>query len=185
MAKSLAEQLASAGLVNANKAKKVSQEQRKKAKLKRKGHMQDEVQAEEARKQQLREQQKQQAERDRHLNQQRKKEAEEKAKRAQAMQMLQHGEQNISGEIAFNFVDPRSNKVKQLWVNKKGQTALAAGQLAICADADSYKVVPTHVAEKVMERYPEALMFLAQPEAHEVAEDDPYKDYQIPDDLMW
>ena len=185
MAKSLAEQLAKAGLVDANKAKKVSQEERKKAKLKRKGLSQEEVKAEEARKQQLREQQVQQAERDRALNQQRKAAAEEKAKRAQALQMLEHGQQDIGGEIAFNFVDPRDNKVKQLLVHKKGQAALAAAQLAICAHNSGYVVVPAHVAEKVSERYPEALMFLATPEQDAVSEDDPYKDYQIPDDLMW
>jgi uncharacterized protein len=58
--------------------------------------------------------------------------------------------------------------------------------LAICADGEAYVLVPRVVAEKVAQRMPEAVVFLAdQNKAQQLTDDDPYKDFPIPDDLMW
>lgn len=48
-----------------------------------------------------------------------------------------------------------------------------------------YELVPLKVAEKIRELDASVVIALHVPEKKPVAEDDPYADYQIPDDLMW
>ncbi len=180
MAKSLADQLLGAGLVDKQKAKKIQQEKRKQSKQQKKGQTpEDDTKA------RLAQQQAEKAERDRQLNRERKAAEEAKAARAQASQMLQQHRQPVDGEVGFNFTDPRINKIKRVFVSEKAQHQLANGTLAICADDDRYVVVPRATADKVAERFPEALVFLADPSNDQPDEDDPYKDFPIPDDLMW
>ncbi len=181
MGKSLADQLLGAGLVDEKKAKKIKKEKRKQDKQVPKGALSE---AEE-RRARLQREREAAAERDRERNRQRVAAEEAKARRAQVRQMLQQHGQPVDGEIRFNFVDPRSNKVKQLYVNTEAQNHLARGNLAICAHGDDYTVVPANVAAKIAERVAEALIFRATPDASQPDEDDPYKDYPIPDDLMW
>ena len=45
--------------------------------------------------------------------------------------------------------------------------------------------MPRNIADKIAERFEEAVIFLADYKNDIPAEDDPYKDYPIPDDLMW
>ena len=180
MAKSLADQLKGAGLVDEQKAKKIQQQKRKQKKQQLKGQ----VAADDTRAR-LEQQRAEKAARDRQLNQERKAAEEARAMQAQARQMLQHNRQPVDGEVRFNFTDHRINKIKRLHVSPEVQDQLAKGKLAICATDEEYVVVPKHIAEKVAERFPEALLFLADPTADEPDEDDPYKDFPIPDDLMW
>lgn len=181
MGKSLADQLLGAGLVDDKKVKKLQQEKRKQKKQKvKKGVSQ--VSEETLRVQQ---QQAERAERDRELNRQRKAEEDAKALRAQAMQMLQQHQVTLDGDIRFNFADPRTNKVKAIYVSTEVQKHLANGNLAICAHQNDYVVVPKNISDKVAERFADAVIFVASPDQQQPDEDDPYKDYQIPDDLMW
>ena len=57
----------------------------------------------------------------------------------------------------------------------------------MCTDGEKTLLVPRIIADKAMERYPLAVSYIATAnDALDVdAEEDPYKDYQIPDDLMW
>lgn len=181
MKNSLAEQLLSKGLIDNKKAKKIKQEERKLHKQKKAGVA---VKTDDQ-KARLEAERAAQVERDKALNQQRLAASTAKAQQAQVLQILQHSQQPTDGDIHFNFVDPRTNKIKQIYVTKTMQDHLAAGKLAICALTDVYFVVPAHVADKVISRTPEALIYLADPTEQQMDEDDPYKDYQIPDDLMW
>ncbi|MCC5856038.1 MAG: DUF2058 domain-containing protein [Idiomarina sp.] len=181
MAKSLAEQLLGAGLVDEKKAKQLKHERKQVQKKKRQGAFVDET-AE--RKVEISREKEAQAARDRELNKQRLEAERAKELQAQVRQMLTQSEQTCDGEIKFNFADPRSNKVKHLYVNAKVQSGLAKGQLSICALGEQYFVVPAHVADKVAERDPQSLIFRAAEEQRDT-EDDPYKDFPIPDDLMW
>ncbi|GAM67145.1 nucleoprotein/polynucleotide-associated enzyme [Vibrio sp. JCM 19236] len=52
-------------------------------------------------------------------------------------------------------------------------------------DGEGYAVIPTVVAEKIATRVPEAVVATAEPTEETVDEDDPYKDFVVPDDLMW
>lgn len=181
MSKSLAEQLLGAGLVDEKKVKKAKQEKRKAKKMARSGVVVEtdnnaaRIAAEKAA----------QVERDRALNLERQQQEQEKAMRAQALQMLDQHQLDCKGEVTFNFVDPSSNKVKQLLVDAHTQKHLAQANLAICLLHDKYVVVPRAIAEKAAQRFADVLAYIAPEDDEQIAEDDPYKDYQIPDDLMW
>lgn len=180
MAKSLADQLLGAGLVDQKKAKQVKQEKRKQTRQQHKGQVgADDTQA------RLERQRAEKAERDRQLNQQRQQAEQAKAMRAQVRQMLQQSRIHAAGDVRFSFTDPTVNKIKQLYVTEQIQNQLARGKLAICADGDGYVVVPKNVADKIAERFAAAVIFLADNQANQPEDDDPYKDFPIPDDLMW
>jgi hypothetical protein len=46
-------------------------------------------------------------------------------------------------------------------------------------------VIPTSVANKIAMRDEESIVDTQAASSDEVDEDDPYKDFVIPDDLMW
>lgn len=183
MAKSsLADQLLKAGLVDQNKVKQAQKDQRKQARQakQKKGAAQpDEVQV------RLAQQRAEKAERDRQLNLQRLEAERARALQAQVRQILEQHQIKTDGDVRFNFNDPRTNKIKYLYISKKEQDQLAAGALAICVLDERYVLVPATIAGKIAERAAEAVIFQVAEDAQAVADDDPYKDYPIPDDLMW
>jgi hypothetical protein len=60
---------------------------------------------------------------------------------------------------------------------------LVTGQLAIALSANRYSLVELEAAAKIRELSPETFVFVASLE--QGAEDDPYAEFQVPDDLMW
>jgi len=50
---------------------------------------------------------------------------------------------------------------------------------------DKYELVPTPVAEKIQQRDVSYVITQVLSAPIETDEEDPYADYQIPDDLMW
>ncbi|MBC54027.1 MAG: nucleoprotein/polynucleotide-associated enzyme [Gammaproteobacteria bacterium] len=181
MAKSLSEQLLGAGLVDQKKAKQAQQEKRKetRAQHKRKQPPVDQTQV------RLAQERAAKAEQDRALNQQRREAENLKAMRAQVRQMLDHSGVKPDGDIRFNFNDPRNNRIKSLLVSARQQNQLAQGQLAVCSDSDRFVLVPRNIADKIAQRFQDAVIFLADYKNDTLSEDDPYKDFPIPDDLMW
>ncbi len=178
MSNSLQNQLLKMGLVDEKKVKQAKKEKHKQAKQQSKKAV---VVDEASRLAQQAAAQK--AERDRELNRQRKEEAERKALAAQVRQLIEvnrlpRGE----GDIAYNFSD--DNKVKRLYVTEQMQRQLGLGRLAIVRLDEQYELVPTAVAEKIRQRDESCVILCNEPEAKS-EEDDPYADYQIPDDLMW
>lgn len=175
MADSLKAQLMKAGLADAKKAKKIEHEKRLAAK----------GQANEADAKQLAQQaQQEKLERDRELNRQ---QTEEKARKAQAAQIKQlieaHRLDRAKGDTPYNFVDDK--KVKKLYVTAPLQQQLVNGQIAIVRLEAGYELVPAVVAERIKTRDAAVVVLLNDKPSDQPAEDDPYKDYQIPDDLMW
>ncbi|HBN14204.1 MAG TPA: DUF2058 domain-containing protein [Pseudohongiella sp.] len=182
MPKSLADQLLKAGLVDQKKVKQAQKEQRqqnKQPKQKKGAAAPNDTQL------RIEQQRAEKAERDRQLNLQRVEAERQKAMRAQVKQMLEHSGIKTDGEVRFNFTDPNSKKIKQVYVSQKQQDQLAAGLLAICSDGSRYVVVPATIADKIAERFAEAVIFRADQSTDATHDDDPYKDYPIPDDLMW
>lgn len=177
MSKSLQEQLLKMGLGDAKKAKAINKEKHKErvqAGKKGVGPAQSTLLAEEARQAQI--------ERDRALNAQKKQEAEHKALYAQIKQLAEHSHIDYKGDVGFNFTD--GSFIKKLYVRDAIQQQLVKGQVAIVKIDDHYQVVPKLAAERIAQRIPEALLLLNSNE-HHIDDDDPYKDFQIPDDLMW
>jgi len=176
---SLQDQLLKAGLVDKKKASDVRKEKQKQAKQVRKGSAKstDEV------KQAAREARRAQAERDRQLNLQRKAEADKRAIKAQIRQLVEMNQVVLEGgELPYSFTD--GNKIKKLYVTEQVQSRLSRGQLAIARFDDRYAVVPIGVAEKIQQRDADTIVLRNQSEAQVDAED-PYADFQVPDDLMW
>jgi hypothetical protein len=181
MANSLRDQFLKAGLVDKSKVNKVKTDKRKQKKQKQaKGA----VVVDENR---LRLEQEQAAkvERDRLLNQQRKQEAEQKAIAAQIKQIIEMNSLSLDeGEIAYNFSD--DNKVKTLYVTDDLHARISNGSLAIVHYESGYNVVSKQVAEKIAQRDPEAIVVLNDRLQESLPEaDDPYAEFQVPDDLMW
>jgi uncharacterized protein YaiL (DUF2058 family) len=183
MGNSLFDQMKKAGLADKSTVHKVRAEKHKQAKQQRqqKGVAPDEAArlAGQARREKL--------ERDRRLNAERKAEADRKALAAQVKQLIgthsqSRGVNPDDDGIAYNFVD--ANKVKTIRVSKAVQQCLSRGQLAIVKLDDGYELVPNVVADRILARDPD--WFVSRNDKQQAEdEDDPYKDYKIPDDLMW
>jgi len=84
---------------------------------------------------------------------------------------------------SYNFSD--NNAVKKIYVNETTLKNISNGKLAIVKYDTSYELVPAQVAEKIKQRDASFILVLNDKPENDVAEDDPYADFQIPDDLMW
>ncbi|GAA5523902.1 hypothetical protein Maes01_00451 [Microbulbifer aestuariivivens] len=176
---SLQDQLLKAGLVDSKKAKQVNKEKRKQNKVAKKA---GQPQVDETR-QAVEQARAEKAARDRALNAERDAAAREKAITAQIKQLVESNKQpKGGGDIAYNFTFER--KIKKIYVSAAVRDHLAAGRLMIVGLDENFELVPRVIAEKISERKPDAVV---QPPADSAApaEDDPYAEFQIPDDLMW
>jgi uncharacterized protein YaiL (DUF2058 family) len=177
---SLQDQLLKSGLASDAKAKQVKTEKRKQAKVQRNNGVEivDEIKlsAEQARQQQ--------AERDRELNRLKQQAEAQKALAAQIVQISQLNriEQDSNG-LAYQF--NHQNKVKTIYVSEKVREALINGRAGIIGLDSGYEIVPAEIARKIQDRDVSRVVVLNQISQATLAEDDPYADYQIPDDLMW
>ncbi|MGK0500287.1 MAG: hypothetical protein ACJAYG_001936 [Oceanicoccus sp.] len=179
MVGSLQDQLLKAGLADKKKAKGIKKDKHKQAKQQRKSK---EAVVDDTR-QQVEHARKEKVERDRLLNQQRKAEADKKAIAAQVKQLIETHRVARDGELDYNFTDQK--KIKKVLVNQLMLNQLSRGLLAIVSLDSRYEVVPRVVAEKIEQRLPDRVIVSNQAGGNEVDVDDPYADYQIPDDLMW
>jgi len=177
---SLFDQLKETGLVDKNTAKQVRKQKHKQTRQQKgkKGAKPDES------KLHAQQVQEEKAARDRELNLQQKMAAEKKAIAAQIKQLVEMNRiEHNDGEIGFNFVD--DNNVQQINVTEKIQDELVRGRLAIIKLAKSYDLVPTGVADKIALRNPSSVILCNEPQKELSDDEDPYADYQVPDDLMW
>jgi uncharacterized protein len=124
------------------------------------------------------------AARDRELNRQQQAKIEARARRAQLRQIIdQHRVPSPETDEYFNFVD--GGKVRRIAVDGGLRARLIAGTLLIVRCDGRYDMVPAEAAELLRERDPGALVALEPPDAKSTAEDDPYRDFAVPDDLTW
>jgi uncharacterized protein YaiL (DUF2058 family) len=180
MAGSLQDQLLKAGFSDEKKAKKIKKEKKKKDKQQRKSkdEIVDETKLKVKQSRQLK------LEKDRQLNEENKAAADKKAIAAQVKQLIEVNRISRHGaEIDYNFTD--NKKIKKMLVDKIMLEQLSRGRLAIVILDDKYELVPAVIADKIHQRLPEKVILSNDVVEGEVNEDDPYADYQIPDDLMW
>lgn len=183
MAGSLQDQLLGAGLIDQKKAKKINAEKRKAIKNSRKTNTEltneAAVLAEQAQEEERRKSQE--------LNEQRKQEAERKAIAAQIRQIIEMNkvEQGEEGASVYNFQD--DNKVKSMHVSAQHHDLISRGRLAIAKVDETYSLIPAEAANKILERDASSIVVLNDSSKEDTADesDDPYADYQVPDDLMW
>ncbi len=181
MGNSLRDQLLKAGLVDKQKLKQVEREKHKQARQRRSGGA-----AANAGKQQADRALAEKAARDRELNRQRAAQAERKAIEAQIRQLIEANRlPKNDGDIAYNFLD--GTKVRRLYVTAATHQQLVHGKLAIAKLNGRYDIVPKDVADKIRQR-DAAYVVERQGQGQEPQPpdaNDPYADYQVPDDLMW
>jgi uncharacterized protein YaiL (DUF2058 family) len=176
---SLQDQLLKAGIVDKKKAKDIKKEQRKQAKQQPKGSERIDETKEQARKALA-----QKSQKDRETNKALQAEADKKAVRAQIIQLVNVNKINrAGGEIAYQFSDGK--KIKKLFVTQSLQNELIKGQIAVAKLGESYELVPAAVAQKILQRDESVIALLNTKSTDAIEENDPYADYQIPDDLMW
>jgi len=180
MAISLQDQLLNSGLIKKDKANQAKKEKYKQSRQQRNSKTEQTEEATLLAQKSLAEKQA----KDRELNQQRKLAADKKAIVAQIKQLIQLNTQAQDSEgIAYNFSD--NDTVKKIYVDNATLKNISNGKLAIVKYDASYALVPTQVAEKIKQRDASFILVLNDKTEDQVATDDPYADYQIPDDLMW
>jgi len=65
------------------------------------------------------------------------------------------------------------------------QSQIASGHLNIVLSGETYEVVPKLTAEKIAHRDEQLVVNLNVNDSNEVDENDPYADYQVPEDITW
>lgn len=177
---SLQEQLLKAGLANEKSAKKIRKEKKKTNKAVRKKQqaadttLQDEIKAQKA----------QQVEKDLALNKAIQQDLDQKSAQGKARQMIEQLQlTDIAGEVEFNYV--REGKVKTILVDQVNYNALTKGRTGICLLNDKVYVLPAQAVDKIQAVDTSYVLLLNDNQVAEIDEDDPYADFQIPDDLMW
>ena len=90
--------------------------------------------------------------------------------------------------MAYNFthsLEGQSGKIRKIYVTEEQQKQLSKNQVAIVAlSPNQFELVPAVVANKISVQDPEYIVENSSVDTEPTA-DDPYADYQIPDDLVW
>lgn len=125
------------------------------------------------------------AARDQELN---RRQQEKIAARARAAEITQILEQNsiardAAGEDYFNFIN--NGKVRRMAVTPAERERIVRGTVVIVRWSGKVHLVPPEAAERIRERHPTAVIDLPAPSAAAADENDPYKDFVVPDDLTW
>ena len=179
---SLQEQLLKAGLTTKQKARQANTDTRKQNKQKRSGvahgaSLQEQV------KQDLKVSKQEKLARDLALNMDKKQELAEKEQHLRMQQILQsHQIKNVNGESEYNYTF--ANKIKKLFVDAITHKALVNGRLALCGLDDVTYIVTTETAGKLAS-LSDSVVLVQNDKVITDDVDDPYADFQIPDDMMW
>ena len=182
MSNSIQDQLLKAGLADGKKAKKMAKEKRREVNRARHEGVDYVDENKEAAQQTLA----RNAERDRELNQNLNNKAQRKAINAQIKQLIEVNKlAKGRGDVDFKFTDGK--KVKNLYVTPVEHKQLSAGVLSIVKQGDQYEILPRPVADKIAERDQDRIISCESSADTGLTEEEQgwYKDYEIPDDLMW
>jgi uncharacterized protein YaiL (DUF2058 family) len=86
-------------------------------------------------------------------------------------------------EETYNFID--GGKVRRIRADAALRERIKLGEVMLVRCEGRYELVPPAIAEKIRERDARAVVAAGQPaDAAEVV-DEAYKDFVVPDDLMW
>jgi uncharacterized protein YaiL (DUF2058 family) len=181
MSLSLRDQLLKAGLVTEQQAQRAEREQRQKqyeaprGKKKPTGPSLQEMAAQRAAAEK--------AARDAELNRRKQEKLQRRAKFAEIKQLVAaHQVPRVETEDFYNFTDGAA--IKRVPVNPELRAQLVSGTLAIVRCEGRYAFVPAAVGDQISARVERALIHHNKPKAAP-ADDDPYKDFVVPDDLVW
>jgi uncharacterized protein YaiL (DUF2058 family) len=182
MSMSLREQLLAAGLGNKKQARQADQQQKQQQHQQAKNKALREEQEKRAAESRAKAQA-EKAARDAEANRKRQENQDRKERWAQIKQLIeQHRLPKPESEEYFNFID--RGKVRRITADNALREKLAAGTIMIARCEGKYDLVLPDIAERIRERDERAIVKLNAEEG-KPAEDDPYKDYVVPDDLVW
>lgn len=174
------DQLLKAGVVSKKQVHKAKQEKNQQKKKQRAGKAQP-VDENRLKAQQAAEAK---AQRDRELNKRKQQQAQQKAISAEIDQLISNNKiaRDENCELAYNF--EHDKKVKRIYINEALKQQIVNGSLGIARIEGGYELVPKAIADKIEQRNAKRLVIFKAEEKSE-DEDDPYADYEIPDDLVW
>jgi uncharacterized protein len=126
--------------------------------------------------------------RDQELNRRQQEKAAAKARRAEVKQLIeQHRLPPVESDEYYNFAD--GNRLARLPVTAAMREQLIKGTVAIVRYEGHYAVIPQSAVERIRERDEHAVVTgdaAASPATGTSGDkDDPYKDFVVPDDLVW
>lgn len=125
--------------------------------------------------------------RDKELNRRQQEKAAAKALRAEIRQLIEQGRlPTVESEEYFNFAD--GNRLARLPVTPTLREHLMKGSVVIVRYEGHYAMVPEATAARIRERDEHSVVALGGPAGSVPAagpDDDPYKDFVVPDDLVW
>ena len=173
------DQLLKAGLVTKKQVKKANQEKTRKNKQQPKNaKVVDET------KQKAQQAATDKTARDRELNKRKELQARQKATSIEINQLIENNclARDKNCDIVYNF--EHNKKIKRIHINADMQQQIVQGKLAIARIEGGYEIVPKDVAEKIQQRNEKRIVLCSQ-DQNSTNKDDPYADYQIPDDLQW
>lgn len=193
MSQSVREQLLKLGLVDERKLSEAKRKERAGAKQAKKQRQQRgktaaAAPAAEPSRQRAEAALKARADRDREAARKKRLNEERSALKAQIAQIIERRrESRTNAEIPYNFV--HGKKVKRIYVTQALLDGLSAGQMGVVRTGERFEVVRREVYQRLAELDPNAAVSLHPTRAESAteggAEDDPYADKPIPDDLMW
>jgi len=125
------------------------------------------------------------AARDAELNRRQQEKLRQKEVHAQIRELVQQNKVTRPDvEDSFSFV--YKGKVSRVRADAALRARITSGDLAIVRCDGRFELVPPAIAEKIKERDPRALVDLnASSSAATATVDEAYKDFVVPDDLMW
>jgi uncharacterized protein YaiL (DUF2058 family) len=125
--------------------------------------------------------------RDQELNRKREEKAKRRAKIAEIEQIIeQNRAPRLETEDYYSFIDGK--KIRRMSVDAERREKLTSGELVVVRYKGHYAVVPKETADRIRERDENMIVPMTQTKdspATEITTEDPYKDFVVPDDLMW
>jgi uncharacterized protein YaiL (DUF2058 family) len=125
--------------------------------------------------------------RDQELNRKREEKAKRRAKIAEIEQIIEQNRvPRLETEDYYSFIDGK--KIRRMSVDPDRREKLTSGVLVVVRYKGHYAVVPKETADRIRERDENMVVPTAQTKESPAAEttaEDPYKDFVVPDDLMW
>jgi len=187
MSMSLRDQLLKAGLVSEQQAKQAERQASQQQRQKQKHQPKDKRDTVSETQQAARRVQAAKAARDQELSRRQKDQAEAKARQAQIDQLIeQHRLPRAQTEERYNFVI--GGKIRRIPADAALRARIISGELTIVRGSGGYELVPAEAAGRIRERDARAVVWQGgtEPGAPTAAPaEDPYKGFEVPDDLMW
>jgi hypothetical protein len=186
MSTSLREQLLAAGLVSSQQVEQAEQQQRQQERRQARGPSKGSPGPDADRQRAAERAREAKAARDRELSRQRQEALERKQRALQIRQLIAgHRLPVLETEGRFNFID--RGKVRRMAVDAARREQIIGGQIVIVRYEGRYDLVPATIAERIRECDPRVLVACGTGPAAPAAptDDDPYRDFAVPDDLIW